>query len=146
MERARKPDAVYLPNGRRIGGTRAWARELIRAVPNIVKLLGRLAADDRVPPGSKRLAAFVGAYLVSPIDIVPDFIPFIGQTDDLFIAAYALHHLINTAGEAVVREHWDGADEVLDVLLDLVGVVAGLVPRPVRAALRKLGRAQIFKR
>lgn len=146
MNESYKPDAVYSPDGRRIEGVRDWLKELALAVPNIAKLLGRLATDPRVPRGAKRLAGVVAAYLVSPIDLLPDFIPIIGRTDDVLLAAYAVNYLVKAAGEPVVREHWDGADEVLDVLIDTVDVISHAMPRSLRLALGRLGRLQIFRR
>ncbi len=140
-----KPDAVYLPDGRPAGGPKDMLREIVLAVPNLAKLLGRLARDPRVPTGAKRLAGFVAAYLVSPIDVFPDFIPFIGRTDDAFIAAYAVHYLVRAAGEDVVREHWDGSDRSLYLLLDIVETVNSFIPRPVRLGLRRLGRLALFR-
>jgi uncharacterized membrane protein YkvA (DUF1232 family) len=136
----RRPDAIYLPDGRRLNGLQEWAKEMALTLPNLAKLLGRLATDKRVPARAKRLAGMVAAYLVSPIDLFPDFIPVIGKTDDLLVAAFALNHLIREAGEDVVREHWDGSGEVLDMLIDVTSVVSGLVPGPVRLALSRLGR------
>ena len=146
MAEGRSPDAIFGPDGRRVDGLRAFAREVGLAVPNLAKLLGRLAVDDRVPAGSKRLAGFVAAYLVSPIDLIPDFVPLLGSADDVLVAAYTLNHLINTAGESVVREHWDGSDQSLDVILDVVSTAAALVPRPVRNALTAVARLPAFRR
>ena len=120
---------------------RVWWREALVAVPQIAKLLYGLARDPRVPPRSKTFAGFTAAYLVSPIDLVPDFIPFLGKTDDLVLVAFALNHLINTAGNEVVREHWEGEDDVLDMILDVVDFVAGLVPKTIRVALNRFLRA-----
>lgn len=146
MNDAYKPDAVFSPDGRRIEGAREWLKELALAIPNVAKLLGRLAADPRVPQGAKRLAGVVAAYLVSPVDLIPDFIPIIGRTDDVLLAAYAVNYLIKSAGEHVVRDHWDGADEVLDILVDTVDVISHAMPRSLRLALGRLGRLQIFRR
>ena len=112
-------------------------RKLAMILPNLAKLLVRLARDPRVPVRAKVLAAAAAAYAISPIDLVPDFIPLIGRSDDLVVVALALDHLIEEAGVAVVREHWDGPDEVLSLIVDVVGMVAGLVPRPVRIAINR---------
>ena len=136
----RQPDEVYPPGRPPMKAERNWWRELAVALPNLAKLLGRLARDPRVPARSKTFAGFMAAYLVSPIDLVPDFIPFLGKTDDVVLVAFALNHMIQSAGADVVREHWDGEDDVLDMLLDVVDFVAGLVPRTVRIALNRMLR------
>lgn len=111
------------------------ARTLLMIPPHVVKLLVGVARDPRVPPRAKVFAAAAAAYALSPVDLVPDAIPIIGRTDDIVIVALALDHLIEQAGSSVIREHWDGPDEVLAVLVDLVGLIAGLVPRPLRIAI-----------
>ncbi len=119
---------------------RQWWREIALALPNLAKLLTRLARDPRVPPRSKTFAGFMAAYLVSPIDLVPDFIPLIGKTDDILLVAFALNHMLQAAGPEVVREHWDGEDDVLDMILDVVDFAAGFVPRTIRVALNRMLR------
>ena len=135
----RKPDQVY-QNGARVPAERQWWKEIALALPNLVKLLARLAHDPRVPPRSKTFAGFTAAYLISPIDLVPDFIPILGKTDDVVLVAFALNHLIQAAGYDVVREHWDGEDDVLDIIVDVVDFAAGLVPRTIRVALNRMLR------
>ena len=120
---------------------REQLRKLAMTLPNLAKLLVRLARDPRVPVRAKVVAAAAAAYAISPIDLVPDFIPLIGRGDDVVVVALALDFLIAEAGVAVVREHWDGSDEVLSLVVDVVGMVAGLVPRPVRIAINRYLRA-----
>lgn len=115
--------------------TRDQVRTILMIPPNLVKLLAGVARDPRVPARAKVFAAAAAAYALSPVDLIPDVIPIIGRTDDIVIVALALDHLIEQAGISVIREHWDGPDEVLAVVADLVGMIAGLVPRPVRIAL-----------
>lgn len=115
--------------------TRDRVSTILMILPNLVKLFAGVARDPRVPARAKVFAAAAAAYALSPVDLVPDVIPIIGRTDDIVIVALALDHLIEQAGISVIREHWDGPDEVLAVVADLVGMIAGLVPRPVRIAL-----------
>lgn len=114
---------------------RDQVRELAMILPHLAKLLGRLAKDPRVPLRAKVFAAAAAAYAMSPVDLIPDFVPVLGRTDDIVVVALALDHLVEEAGFSVIREHWDGPDEVLSVMVDLVGMVAGLVPRPLRVAI-----------
>jgi uncharacterized membrane protein YkvA (DUF1232 family) len=136
---AKKPDEI-IHQGSAVPAKRVVWKEMALAVPNLVKLLARLARDPRVPVRSKTFAGFMAAYLVSPIDIVPDFIPFLGKTDDLVLVAFALNHMIQTAGYDVVKEHWDGEEDVLDMVVDVVDFVAGLVPRAIRVGLNRVLR------
>lgn len=134
---ARRPDQIGVSP---IPAGRPWLRELTLAVPNLAKLAGRLARDPRVPARSKAFAGMMAAYLISPIDLIPDFIPLIGKTDDVILAAFTINHVIQSAGYDVVREHWDGSEEVLDFLADAVDFAAGLVPRVLRVALGRFLR------
>lgn len=94
-------------------------------LPNMVKLLGKMMTDGRVPVAEKAL--FIGAivYVISPLDLIPDIFPFIGQVDDLYVVALVLLRLINRTDEAVVRENWDGGGDIVS----LANTIAGIAPR-----------------
>jgi uncharacterized membrane protein YkvA (DUF1232 family) len=100
-------------------GTEASA--LARFVPDCVVLIRRLLGDPRVPVESKVLLGLLVVYLVSPIDLIPDFIPVAGQLDDAVLLALALRHLIRRAGTRVVAQHWPGPAETLNAVLLLSG-------------------------
>ena len=70
-----------------VAGRRTDARALARVIPDCVGLIKRLLADPRVPRWHKALLLLLAAYLLSPIDLVPDFIPVAGQLDDVIVAA-----------------------------------------------------------
>ncbi|MEN8114124.1 MAG: DUF1232 domain-containing protein [Actinomycetota bacterium] len=111
------------------------AREAILVLPNVVKLLARLARDPRVSIRRKAFAASALVYVVSPIDIVPDFVVGFGQLDDLIIAAIAINHLIDGAGREIIEEHWDGSVDSLDLVLAAAEWGAEIVPGPLRRLL-----------
>jgi len=111
------------------------ARETILMIPNTVKLLARIARDPRVSVRRKTFAAAAMIYVVSPIDLIPDFIAGIGQLDDLIVAAIALNHLIGGAGREIVEEHWDGSVDSLDLVLAATEWGAEIVPTPLRKLL-----------
>ena len=112
----------------------------ISALPNLVKLGYRLVRDPRVPAKHKAFLGGALAYLVSPVDLIPDFIPFLGRADDLLVLALALNSMFEAAGEAVVHEHWDGTGDVLDIVAGVIEWGASLVPWPVRRAVKRLLR------
>lgn len=91
-------------------------------VPDVAKLLGRLARDPRVPWYAKAAAAGAVVYVVSPIDLVPDLVPVLGQFDDLYVVARTLRLLFSSAGYDVVREHWSGSDDGFALLLVVAGI------------------------
>jgi len=102
-------------------GKRTHARELAALLPNLVKLFRGLVTDERVPRGSKWLLGFAALWLVSPIDLLPEFIPVLGPLDDVVIAALVLRHLVKKAGPEVVRDHWHGGDQTLRLILRVAG-------------------------
>jgi uncharacterized membrane protein YkvA (DUF1232 family) len=91
-----------------VAGKRTAARELARLLPNLVLLFKDLLKDPRVPRRSKLLLVFGAAWIASPIDLIPEFLPFLGPLDDAVVAALILRHLVRTAGPCVVAEHWRG--------------------------------------
>lgn len=98
-------------------GKRTHARELAALLPNLVKLFRGLITDERVPRGSKWLLGLATLWVASPVDLVPEFIPILGPLDDVVIAALVLRHLVRKAGPDVVRDHWHGGDQSLQLIL-----------------------------
>lgn len=139
MPDALKPDNVISPQGKTLWRSSPILRESVLALPNLVKLLARLLNDPRVPTKSKVLVFGTLTYLVVPIDVIPDIIPILGQTEDLLLIAFALNRLIRVAGEDVVLEHWDGSQDVLKLIRNITDVGASLVPKKVRLLLDRVG-------
>ena len=103
-------------------GDPARLRDVMRLVPDVVRLIQRLARDDTLPRGVRwRLSALL-VYLVLPIDLVPDFIPVIGYADDAVVVALALRSVVRAAGPAAIERHWPGSPEGLRVVERLAGV------------------------
>ena len=90
-------------------------------VPACVILFRRLLRDTRVPRRAKLALALLLGALVSPIDVVPDFIPVAGQLDDAILVALVLRGLVRAGGPALLAEHWPGPAASLGVLLRLAG-------------------------
>jgi uncharacterized membrane protein YkvA (DUF1232 family) len=102
-----------------LAGRRQDARALAGFIPDCVVLFRRLLGDGRVPRSRKLLIVGLIAYLATPIDLVPDFIPVAGQLDDVIIAAFVLRMIVRSGGPELVREHWPGPSTSLDVLVRL---------------------------
>lgn len=109
-------------------GAREVLREMALFLPNFALLLKRLLQDPRVPRRSKLILGATALYLLSPIDVVPDFVPGLGQLDDLVIALLALHSILNRVDEEVVIEHWDGGPGVIQLIRHGVAAIAHLLP------------------
>jgi uncharacterized membrane protein YkvA (DUF1232 family) len=92
-----------------VAGRGAEARALARFVPDCAVLAGRLLRDPRVARRHKLMLTLLAAYLASPIDVVPDFIPIAGQLDDAILVWLVLCAIRRSEGGAqLVREHWPG--------------------------------------
>jgi len=100
----------------------ASLRDLLRLAPDVVRLLKRLAGDRAVSIGVRIWLGVLLVYLVSPIDLIPDFIPVLGYADDALVVAIALRFAITRAGRASVEQHWPGTAEGLAAILRLTGL------------------------
>ena len=103
-------------------GRKTAAKELVVLLPNLVRLFRGLLGDPRVPRGSKALLLVGAVWLVSPIDLIPEFLPGIGGIDDAIVAALILRHVVRRAGDEVVREHWKGDPKTIGLILRVAGV------------------------
>ena len=96
--------------------------EALRLLPDLLRLLRRLAGDASVPRAARvRLWLLLG-YLAIPIDLVPDFVPVLGYADDAIIVSLVLRSVVRHAGAPVVRRHWPGTDDGLAALGCLTGL------------------------
>jgi uncharacterized membrane protein YkvA (DUF1232 family) len=100
-------------------GKRTQARELVAAIPNLVVLFRGLLADPRVPQSSKRWLWFALAWCISPLDLIPEFVPVAGPLDDAIVAALVLGHVLRRTDRAVVADHWHGEPATLDAIIHL---------------------------
>ncbi|MEA2474845.1 MAG: hypothetical protein QOE06_2760 [Thermoleophilaceae bacterium] len=96
-------------------------RALAGFVPHCAILFKRLIGDARVSRPRKLMLIAVGAYLAFPFDLIPDFIPVLGQLDDALLVALALRWLVRGAGPEILSEHWPGPDTSLRTVLRLAG-------------------------
>ncbi|HET7233823.1 MAG TPA: DUF1232 domain-containing protein [Longimicrobium sp.] len=115
---------------------RDWVRSLVSDIPNFAKLLWGLARDPRVSKGDKALVLGVLVYAALPEDVIPDWIPGLGEMEDLLLVALALGRLLGNAGDEVLLDHWDGDAETLDTLIDALDSASEMLPGPVRGLLR----------
>jgi uncharacterized membrane protein YkvA (DUF1232 family) len=115
----------------------------MKQLPAYLRLLGGLLADRRVNVVDKLLVAGAMAYIVMPVDLIPDFIPFIGEVDDVFILVLALQRLVANAGRNVLLAHWTGAvEDLADLnLKEVLAAAAFFLPRGIRRRLKVIGRA-----
>jgi uncharacterized membrane protein YkvA (DUF1232 family) len=106
-------------------GRREEARAWAALVPHALILTRRLLRDPRVSGFDKVLLWLLLAYIVSPIDIVPDFIPVAGVLDDAVLVALVLRVVLHRAGGGLIAEHWPGPERSLRLVLRLAGARRG---------------------
>jgi uncharacterized membrane protein YkvA (DUF1232 family) len=106
---------VARPKGNLLG-------EAIRLLPDLLRLLQRVAGDPNVPRGARVRLWLLAGYLAIPIDLVPDFVPVLGYADDAIIVSLVLRSVVRRAGAPVVRRHWPGTDDGLVALTRLAGL------------------------
>ena len=104
-------------------------RNFIMFLPNMVMLMGRLLKDARVPTAEKALFAAAIVYVISPLDFIPDFFPFIGQVDDLYVVALVLLRLVNRTDESVVRQHWAGGGDIVALADSIANIAPKFLPK-----------------
>lgn len=96
--------------------------EVVRILPDLLRLIGRLARDRDLPRGARvRLWLLLG-YLASPIDLVPDFVPVIGYADDAIVVAATLRAVVRRSGDDALVRHWPGTPDGLAVVRRLCGL------------------------
>ncbi len=104
-------------------------------VPKFLRLLLNLLRDSRVSATDKAILGATIAYLINPADIVPDWIPFLGMVDDLYLVALALLRLLLRTDEKVMAQYWDGPEELIPLLKQIANWAVAFLPPKVRQAL-----------
>jgi uncharacterized membrane protein YkvA (DUF1232 family) len=119
---------------------RQAARSLLRELPNLFKLVFRLLRDPAIPRLDKVLFGVVAAYMLTPADLIPDFLGVFGWVDDLYLLGLVLGRLVGSAGPDRVLHHWDGNPAALGYLVEGVEEIGGILPAGMRRALQRLSR------
>ena len=97
-------------------------REALRLLPDVLRLVRRLAADSSLPRGVRIRLGLLMVYLALPIDLIPDFIPVLGYADDAIIVTAVLRGVVRRAGLDAVRAHWPGTDDGFAAVVRLTGL------------------------
>ncbi|AYB41340.1 YkvA family protein [Brevibacillus laterosporus] len=109
-------------------GMREDSTQYILLAPDLFVLLARLLVDKRVATKVKATAAFAVAYFISPVDLIPEVLTGpIGYLDDIVLAVYALHKILSSTEQVIVQEHWNGKDNLLQVITDVISKADDLV-------------------
>jgi uncharacterized membrane protein YkvA (DUF1232 family) len=113
---------------------RSRMTNLLLVIPNLLLLCARLMTDSRVPAKERLLVAGAILYAFVPLDFIPDMLPFVGQVDDAYLIALTLLRLMTITDPRIVREHWRGGGDVVE----LVGATALLAARLLPARIRRV--------
>jgi len=114
---------------------RRRVKNLLLFIPNMILLCVRLLKDSRVPATEKALVAGAVIYAVIPLDFIPDMIPFVGQIDDAYLIAITLLRLVDRSDERVVREHWNGGGDVVELIQSMAQITGKFLPKRLRRVL-----------
>ena len=108
-------------------------KDLLLALPRLARMLISLAADRDVPTAAKVVLAAMAVYLVSPIDLIPDFIPWLGYLDDVVLAAVVVDGVLNYVDRPLVLRYWPGSADSLDRIAAVARRLARWVPNRIKA-------------
>jgi uncharacterized membrane protein YkvA (DUF1232 family) len=95
--------------------------ELVRVVPDVLRLVRGLIADSTVPLGARLALAGLLIWLLSPIDLIPEFIPVLGPLDDVIVAVLVLRYVARRVGLEGLRRRWPGTPEGFGLLSGILG-------------------------
>ncbi len=124
---------------------RSRMKNLLLFIPNLLFLSGGLMVDPRVPAKERLLVAGAIVYAIVPLDLIPDMLPFVGQVDDAYLIAMTLLRLMTVTEPAVVREHWRGGGDVVELIGSTALIAAKLLPRRIRRVLTAQVEAPKFQ-
>lgn len=97
------------------------AVDMVRATPDVLRLLRALLADPTVPRRVRIALVGLLVWIVSPIDLIPEFVPVIGPLDDVILTVLVLRYVRRSLGIDALRERWPGSPEGFAALARLVG-------------------------
>jgi len=102
--------------------SREMAAASLRLIPDLLRLVRGLLADPETPLGAR--AALVGlmVYLLSPIDLIPDFVPVLGSADDLIVSAVVLRWVGRRVGAERLRSKWAADPDGFETVERLLGI------------------------
>jgi uncharacterized membrane protein YkvA (DUF1232 family) len=131
---------------KRLAATQApkWAQAMVPwvlAIPDFFVMMVKLARDERVPTVAKVIAGATIAYFITPIDLIPDVIPFIGQMDDVAVALFAIEQIGQRIPFELIEEAWPGDESVADLVKEGTQLFRRVLPeKMVNAMLRVVNR------
>jgi uncharacterized membrane protein YkvA (DUF1232 family) len=114
---------------------RSRMANLLLFIPNLILLSARLMVDGRVPAKERLLVAGAIVYAVMPLDFIPDVFPLVGQIDDSYLISMSLLRLMTVTDPRVIREHWRGGGDVVELVGSIALLASKLLPPRIRHVL-----------
>ena len=108
-------------------------KALLRALPDLGRMLVRLVADPVLPRAAKVALAAALVYLASPLDLIPDFVPLLGYLDDVLVAALVVDGVVNWVDRGLLLKYWPGTPDSLERIARAARLLAAWVPRRLKA-------------
>jgi uncharacterized membrane protein YkvA (DUF1232 family) len=116
-------------------GIYARIRSYIAMLPQFLGLLLNLLRDPRVSSADKAILGATVAYMLNPVDLVPDWIPFVGLVDDIYLVAVALLRLVLRVDEKVLKDNWRGRDDLIPILRKVADGAVAFLPARIRRSI-----------
>jgi uncharacterized membrane protein YkvA (DUF1232 family) len=135
-ERLRKKMRVY--SNLKMGEKYGKMGEYVFLIPDLFMLMCRLAMDKRVPHKQKLMVGGIIAYIISPIDLIPDFIPLFGYMDDLVLVVYGLNIMLNEIDKKVLDDNWSGEEELLNLIKGVTAVSEEFLDKNILRKIRNI--------
>jgi uncharacterized membrane protein YkvA (DUF1232 family) len=108
-------------------------KDLLLLLPRLARMIASLLTDRQVPMAAKVALAAVAVYLASPVDLIPDFIPFLGYLDDALLVAVVVDGLLNYLDRSLLLKYWPGGVASLDATAAVARRLARWVPARLKA-------------
>ena len=108
-------------------------KDLLLVLPRLARMIASLLGDRQVPTAVKVALGVVAVYLASPVDLIPDFIPFVGYLDDLLLGALVIDGVLNWVDRGLVLRYWPGSPDSLERIARVAKMLAVWVPRRLKA-------------
>ncbi len=119
------------------GKTGGKLGEYLFMLPDFFMLVARLAVDKRVPVKRKLMMGGVVAYLMLPIDIIPDFIPLLGHVDDIVLLVMGLNMVLNDTDQKVLEDNWSGDGDILEIMKKITSTAEKFLDKNVLQKIKK---------
>ena len=122
----------------RVPGKGGRLQDLLFFAPDVFMLMFRLTRDERVTGKNKVLLGSALAYFILPLDLIPELLGPVGFVDDLLFGVYVLNRMLADTDEQILRDHWSGKGDVLDMIRRVMKAADGLVASDVLKSIKRM--------